>query len=512
MPAAEASPNLVTSVVRLNLLAPFFVAQAANAVMQAQGGGLIINIGSVSAMRPAPGTAAYAAAKAGLAVLTQALAIEWAPAVRVNCVTAGLVRTDENSHHYGDEDALAAVAATVPLGRMATPDDVADACLLLDLAAGRVHDRRQRRGRRRRPAPLVHRGLEARLPRLSGGVKGLWKTHRCPQDRISPSVRRRRGSILSRMWKETAAAQAGILSRRQAWAAGVSKEMIRARLASGRWQRVHAGVVATFSGRLPRESHLWAALLACGPGAVLSHETAAELAGLIATPDPAVHVSVPLTRRVTPRPGITVHRSLYAARARHPALRPQRTRTEHTVVDLIQASTDLDAAVSWLVRAVSARLTTPSRLLAALDTRFRVRWRRELTDALADVAEGCHSMLELRYLRRVERAHGLPDGTRQHSRNRWYDDVAYSDFGVHVELDGRAAHPAEQAFRDHRRDNAAVLTGSRVLRYGFSDVTQRPCLVAAEVATMLRVAGWRGRPKGCAPTCPLNQSGRLVLP
>jgi NAD(P)-dependent dehydrogenase (short-subunit alcohol dehydrogenase family) len=131
VPAAEASPNLVTSVVRLNLLAPFFVAQAANAVMQAQGVGLIINIGSVSALRPAPGTAAYAAAKAGLAVLTQALAIEWAPAVRVNCVTAGLVRTDENSHHYGDEDALAAVAATVPLGRMATPDDVADACLLL---------------------------------------------------------------------------------------------------------------------------------------------------------------------------------------------------------------------------------------------------------------------------------------------------------------------------------------------------------------------------------------------
>jgi len=131
-PAATVSPNLVTSVVRLNLLAPFFVAQAANAVMQEQdGGGLILNIGSVSSLRPAPGTAAYAAAKAGLAVLTQALAVEWAPAVRVNCVTAGLVRTEANAHHYGDEGALAAVAATVPLGRMATPDDIADACLLL---------------------------------------------------------------------------------------------------------------------------------------------------------------------------------------------------------------------------------------------------------------------------------------------------------------------------------------------------------------------------------------------
>jgi NAD(P)-dependent dehydrogenase (short-subunit alcohol dehydrogenase family) len=130
--AASASPNLITSVVRLNLLAPFFVAQAANGCMQQQdGGGLILNIGSVSAIRPAPGTAAYAAAKAGLITLTQALAIEWAPAVRVNCVTAGLVRTGDSQAHYGDEQAMKAVAATVPLGRMATPDDIADACLLL---------------------------------------------------------------------------------------------------------------------------------------------------------------------------------------------------------------------------------------------------------------------------------------------------------------------------------------------------------------------------------------------
>jgi len=132
VPAATAAPNLVTAVVRLNLLAPFFVAQAANAFMQKQAdGGLILNIGSVAALRPAPGTAAYAAAKAGLIALTNALALEWAPAVRVNCVTAGLVRTDDSASHYGDEQALAAVAATVPLGRMAAPADVADACLLL---------------------------------------------------------------------------------------------------------------------------------------------------------------------------------------------------------------------------------------------------------------------------------------------------------------------------------------------------------------------------------------------
>jgi NAD(P)-dependent dehydrogenase (short-subunit alcohol dehydrogenase family) len=136
--AADIAPaNLVTAVVRLNLLAPFFVAQAANAVMRKQdGGGLILNIGSVASTRPSPGTAMYAAAKAGLATLTQALALEWAPTVRVNCITAGLVRTDDNEHHYGDETALAAVAATIPMRRMATPDDIADACLLLTSPAG----------------------------------------------------------------------------------------------------------------------------------------------------------------------------------------------------------------------------------------------------------------------------------------------------------------------------------------------------------------------------------------
>jgi NAD(P)-dependent dehydrogenase (short-subunit alcohol dehydrogenase family) len=122
----------VTSVVSLNLLAPFFCAQAANAVMQDQdGGGVVLNIASVSALRPSPGTAAYGAAKAGLVNLTRTLAVEWAPKVRVNCVVAGLIATEAGAGHYGGEAGLAAVAASVPLGRMGTPRDVAGVCLLL---------------------------------------------------------------------------------------------------------------------------------------------------------------------------------------------------------------------------------------------------------------------------------------------------------------------------------------------------------------------------------------------
>jgi NAD(P)-dependent dehydrogenase (short-subunit alcohol dehydrogenase family) len=130
--AATVSPRFVAKVVALNLLAPFYMAQAANAVMQRQPeGGVILNIGSVVAYNPAPGVAAYAAAKGGLTVLTRALALEFGPRVRVNQVTVGLVQTERSDDYYGDDEGQRAVAALIPAGRMAAPGDIADACLLL---------------------------------------------------------------------------------------------------------------------------------------------------------------------------------------------------------------------------------------------------------------------------------------------------------------------------------------------------------------------------------------------
>jgi len=130
--AATASPRFSTAIISLNLIAPLNLSQRCNAVMQGQPeGGLILNIASVSGQRPSPGTAAYGAAKAGLLNLTQSLAVEWAPKVRVNAVVAGPIRTELAEMHYGDAAAQAAVARTVPLGRLGEPADVADACLAL---------------------------------------------------------------------------------------------------------------------------------------------------------------------------------------------------------------------------------------------------------------------------------------------------------------------------------------------------------------------------------------------
>ena len=136
--AASASPRFFDSIMKLNLHAAMYVSQAAYAPMKAGGGGAIVNIASVSGIRPSPGTAAYGAAKAGLLSLTQSLAQEWGPdGIRVNAIIAGLMQTDTSEVTYGDEAAQAAVAASLPLRRMGSGQDIAEAVLWLcsDLAS-----------------------------------------------------------------------------------------------------------------------------------------------------------------------------------------------------------------------------------------------------------------------------------------------------------------------------------------------------------------------------------------
>ena len=130
--AADASPRYSESVIRLNLLAPLYCAQCANAIMREQPeGGSIVNIASISAIRNSPLTAAYGAAKAGLVNLSGSLAAEWAPKVRVNAIIAGLIATENVNEHYGDERGVAAVAQTIPMRRLGSPSDIGDACLFL---------------------------------------------------------------------------------------------------------------------------------------------------------------------------------------------------------------------------------------------------------------------------------------------------------------------------------------------------------------------------------------------
>jgi NAD(P)-dependent dehydrogenase (short-subunit alcohol dehydrogenase family) len=136
--AAESSPRLDEKILGLNLSAVLAVSKAANAVMQSQAaGGAVVNISSVSAVRPSPGTATYGAAKAGVDSLTRSLAVEWGPKVRVNSIDVGLCRTEQTEGHYGGDDTVAAIEGTIPIGRMAEPEEIGHVAAFLgsDLAS-----------------------------------------------------------------------------------------------------------------------------------------------------------------------------------------------------------------------------------------------------------------------------------------------------------------------------------------------------------------------------------------
>jgi hypothetical protein len=309
------------------------------------------------------------------------------------------------------------------------------------------------------------------------------------------------------------ASQSGVISRSQGAEFGLAGEEMRNRVRFADWQRVQRGVYATFSGDLRRETQLWAVLLRAGSDAVLSHQTAAELDGLIKQPSSLIHLTVPHDSnpaRYGKIPGVVVHRSRILGATRHPMLAPARTRIEDTVLDLIEGMDDPADRYDLICRAIGGQLTTAARLRRALDRRSRFRYRRETEFAFGDAGQGALSNLERWYLRGVERRHMFPVATRQ-ARVRVggrsiYLDNLYEDYLVCVELDGTAAHPAGEQWGDKRRDRRN-LAGEKIvtMRFGYLDLRteQAQCQTAGEVVSVLRGRGpWVGR--SCRmPNCPV---------
>jgi hypothetical protein len=312
-----------------------------------------------------------------------------------------------------------------------------------------------------------------------------------------------------RIWPAIAAEQDGVVARRQLLASGLTPGVARRELVARRWRVLYPGVYATFSGTVPDRAHVWAALLRAGEGAVASHRTALWLAGVIDELPDVIEVGIPHERRADEADGLRVHRMRNLSKLAHPAALPPRLRVEAAVLAATQLAESLEAALDLVFRSTQRRLTTAARLTRELKAWPRHRWRALLVELLREVEDGVASALELRYARDVERAHGLPRGLRNQAEREpgsgqcRYRDVRYPAFSTVVELDGREAHPVDQAFRDLRRDNAVTEAGDRVLRYGWRDVAGRACLSAAQVGQVLRQQGWTGHPTPCSPTCPL---------
>jgi predicted transcriptional regulator of viral defense system len=308
---------------------------------------------------------------------------------------------------------------------------------------------------------------------------------------------------------EIASRQGGAISRRQLLEAGLNRKTIGRRLERGRWQQLFRGVYAVFSGLPSRETWLWAAILSAGQGAVLSHQTAAGLHGLIDSPTDAIYVTIPSNRRTNVR-GLIIRTSGRIDQAKQPNRNPPRTSVEETVLDLTQLAPNFDDACGWITKACARRLTTEEKLRGALAKRKKMRWRAELDDVLAAAGSGIHSVLEYRYLRDVERAHGLPKSRHQVrvviDGKTVYRDVYYDEYQLAVELDGRLAHPGEERWRDNQRDIKAGVQGVQTCRYDWRDVCAHACQTALLQARILRRRGWRGTPKPCSPGCPVGRA------
>jgi very-short-patch-repair endonuclease len=306
--------------------------------------------------------------------------------------------------------------------------------------------------------------------------------------------------------------QRGVLAR---WQADCPADVaaIDTLLRTDRWRPLYRGVYLACTGLPSWEGVLWAALRRCGPEAALSHSSAAELDGIGGRARSAVHVTIPDRRRVTiarrelagELPRVIMHRSARLALAVHPARTPPRTRPEETVLDLVDGARSFDVAFFWLSTACSKGVVTPDQIQAALARRKKMRWRAGVLIALDEIAEGVLSNLERQYLTNVERPHRLPKAKRQVRMSRdetsAYLDNFYDSYDLAVELDGRAAHPVEARWQDIHRDNYFARAGIITLRYSWADVTGRPCLVAAEIAAILRQRGWAGTISSCGPSC-----------
>lgn len=303
--------------------------------------------------------------------------------------------------------------------------------------------------------------------------------------------------------------QSGLVTRDQARAAGLTEKAIRWRLESGRWLRLHPGVYLTEPGRDDWSMHAVAALLNVGPPVALWGRSAGHAWSLLTDTGDTISVVVPFARSGRPRDGIRVIRSRHMRDRVDPSAWPHRTTAEDTVLDLSQGRS-LDRAVALVSKARQLHLVTPASLLRALDHRPGQSHRSLLREALDEIGAGVESAAEYRYVRDVERAHGLPEGRRQDpAPGQRHRDSFYDLVDVVVEIDGRVGHEGWAAQkRDRRRDLDAAVNGHLTIRPTWVDVAQAPCALATDLVAIFRQRGWNGRARSCrrhgCPVAALN--------
>ncbi|WP_134322721.1 type IV toxin-antitoxin system AbiEi family antitoxin domain-containing protein [Cumulibacter soli] len=307
---------------------------------------------------------------------------------------------------------------------------------------------------------------------------------------------------LSRLLAE----QQNVVTAAQLSAVGMPRSRLRWLVHSGNWQRMASGVYYCGRGTAPWLSTAWAASLIGGPGSVIGGTAAAHMHGLQPKPPAEIRVFTGQQRQVKSRDGVRFVRSVLSRRTQTVAdLRC--TTVPETILDCASElpGEELEALIG---RAFGRRLCNRRALHDALSQRRGIEHRQLLAAASADAEAGAHSLFEMIYLRKVERAHSLRGPERQFRVGpaRAWVDVHYVQYRVIIELDGQAFHEGAP-FRDRTRDNRNSHLGAVTLRFGWADVIESPCEVARDVTQALSARGWEPAAlRACGPACTLSRT------
>ena len=296
--------------------------------------------------------------------------------------------------------------------------------------------------------------------------------------------------------------QGGVISRRQLRELHARDHDIRRLVRNRELTVIHPGIYVGHTGNPTWGQRAWAAVLVCWPAA---------LTGRSALPKPPerapIEVMVPMSRTVRAPNGVIVRRRARFEGYVDWAAYPPRQLIAEAAIDAAAEAADINEAFSMLADLVQSRTLRAGALVEALGRRRRLRDRHLLGELLEDLQVGACSVLEREYLRRVERAHGLPTGKRQLADSvagvSLERDVTYAAYGLVVELDGRAFHGSAAARNaDHARDlDAAAVRKLRTVRLTYGQVLGDPCRTAARIGEMLRLGGWEGDVSRCL-VCP----------
>lgn len=295
--------------------------------------------------------------------------------------------------------------------------------------------------------------------------------------------------------------QHGVVSTEQALGGGLSEDALRWRVESGRWSRLGRGLYLAQTGPIDWAGRAQALVLRAGDGAALGLGAAEYLHGVAPGPPTVITVMVPRGRRVQRLGGTRVRMRSHLEVVRRRGLPVTSAAT--TVLDLADVG-EWRGAVATVARWVQRRRTTVAEVTDALEARSRHRHRRVLLAAMGVVAEGAESLLEVGYVRRVERAHGLPRSTMQVRDGSLRRDFEYEVWGVVVEVDGRLGHEGEHVAVDRRRDRRTAGRGRVTLRAGWFEVEGDPCDLAVDVVLALRARGAGVTARACGPGCSVS--------